>query len=161
MKLYIRQKVFSWADQFTVKDASGEDRYLIRGELFSWGKKLRVYDRQQQEAAYIRQEVWSFMPRYYVEVAGRQVAEIVKEFTLLRPKYRIDGLGWEIEGSFWEHDYEITKNGRTIVTIHKEWMTWGDCYEMDIVNPEDELIALAVVLAIDCVAAAQAAANNS
>jgi uncharacterized protein YxjI len=49
------------------------------------------------------------------------------------------------------HDYEITQNGRSIVTIRKEWMTWGDSYELDIANPKDELVALAVVLTIDCV----------
>lgn len=30
-------------------------------------------------------------------------------------------------------------------------MMWGDTYELDIVDPKDELLALAVVLAIDCV----------
>ena len=34
---------------------------------------------------------------------------------------------------------------------YKEWMTWGDSYELDIVNPSDEIVALAVVLTIDCV----------
>ena len=29
MKLYIKQKVFSWGDKFTVKDVNGED--LCRG----------------------------------------------------------------------------------------------------------------------------------
>ena len=42
MKLYIRQKVFSWGDRFTVKDAAGEDRYAVQGEAFSLGKKLHV-----------------------------------------------------------------------------------------------------------------------
>ena len=49
------------------------------------------------------------------------------------------------------HDYEITQGGRTIVSINKEWMTWGDSYELNIKNPEDEIVALAVVLTIDCV----------
>ena len=44
MKLYIKQKVFSWGDKFTVKDVNGEDRYFVEGEIFSWGKKLHVYD---------------------------------------------------------------------------------------------------------------------
>ena len=44
MKLYIKQKVFSWGDKFTVKDSNGEDRYYVEGEIFSWGKKLHVYD---------------------------------------------------------------------------------------------------------------------
>ncbi len=29
MKLYIKEKVFSWGDKFTVKDASGSDKYVV------------------------------------------------------------------------------------------------------------------------------------
>lgn len=155
MKLYIKQKIFSWNDKFSVYDESGVERYFVEGEFFSWGKKLHVYDKMQQEAAFIRQEVLTFLPKFIVSINGRDIAEIVKEFTFFKPKYRIDGLGWEIDGDFWDHDYEITKNGRTIVRLNKEWFTWGDCYELDIENPEDEIVALAVVLAIDCVLAAQ------
>jgi len=152
MKLYIKEKVFSWGDRFTVKDEFGDDKYLIEGEIFSWGKKLHVYDMAGRETAFIKQEVWSFLPRYYVFCNGQKVAEIKKEFTFFFPKYSIDGLGWEIEGSFLEHEYRITRDGQNIVTISKEWMTWGDSYELDIRNRADELLALAVVLTIDCVA---------
>ena len=151
MKLYIREKVFSWGDKFTVKDAYGEDKYIVEGEVFTFGKKLHVYDRSGREVAFIKQEVWSFLPRFYVFCGDRQVAEIKKEFTFLFPRYTIEGLGWEIEGSFMAHDYEITRGGGTIVRIRKEWMTWGDSYELEILNPADEIVALAVVLTIDCV----------
>ncbi len=151
MKLYIKEKVFSWGDKFTVKDAFGNDRYVVEGEVFSFGKKLHVYDMAGREVAFIRQEVWSWMPRYYVSCGGRQVAEIKKEFTFFFPRFVIEGLGWEINGKFMAHDFEITKNGRRIVTITKEWMTWGDSYELDIADPADEIVALAVVLTIDCV----------
>ena len=161
MKLYMKQKVFSWADTFTVKDQLGEDKYSIKGEVFSWGKKLHVYDRSGREVAFVRQKLWTFMPRYMVSVNGTDVAEIVKEFTFLRPKYSILGPGWEVDGSFWEHDYEVTENSRPIVSIRKEWMTWGDTYELDIADAENEVMALAVVLAIDCVLDAQQNANNS
>lgn len=86
MKLYIKQKVFSWVDRFTIKDENGRDRYYVEGELFSWGKKLHVYSMDGNEAAFIQQKVWSFLPRYFVFVGGEQVAEIVKEFTFLRPR---------------------------------------------------------------------------
>ena len=150
MKLYIREKVFSWGDKFTVKDAMGNDRYLVQGEVFSWGKKLHVYDMRGEEVAFIKQRLWTWMPKYDVFCNDRHIAEIRREFSLF-PKYAIDGLGWEINGSFLAHDYEITQYDRTIVRIRKEWMTWGDSYELDIVNPADELVALAVVLTIDCV----------
>ena len=149
MKLYIKEKVFSWGDKFTVKDQYGNDKYIVEGEIFTWGKKLHVYDMHGREVAFIKQEIWSFMPRYYVFCNGRQVAEIKKEFTFFFPRYSIDGLGWEIEGSFMAHDYEITQGGRSIVTIRKAWMTWGDTYELDIADPADEILALAVVLTID------------
>lgn len=156
MKLYISQKIFSWVDRFTVKDESGNDKYFVEGEFFSWGKKLHIKDAFGTEAAFIQQKVFSLLPKFFVLVNGTQVAEIVKEFTFFRPKYNIEGLGWEIEGSFMAHDYEISEQGSSIVSIHKEWMTWGDCYSLNISKPEDEILALAVVLAIDCVMAAEA-----
>lgn len=164
MKLYIKQKVFSWGDNFTVKDEYGQDRYYVEGEIFSFGNKLHVYDMSGREVAFIKQELWSWMPRYDVFCGNRQIAEIKKEFTFLFPKYSIEGLGWEINGRFLAHDYEITKSGYPIVTISKEWMTWGDSYELNISNPQDEIVALAVVLTIDCVmdsqSSAAASANN-
>ena len=161
MKLYIRQKVFSWRDRFSILDETGSERYFVEGELFSWGKKLHVYDTFGTEAAFIQQKVFSFLPRFFVFVGGMQAAEIVKEFTFFRPRYSIEGLGWEVNGSFMAHDYEITRSGMPIVAIHKEWMTWGDCYELDIADGEDEVIALAVVLAIDCVMDAQSSSAGA
>lgn len=161
MILYVRQKVFSWRDRFTVKDENGADKYYVEGELLSWGKKLHIYDMAGNEVAFIQQKVFSFLPRYYVFINGRQVAEIVKEFTFFKPRYSISGLGWEVEGNIWTHDYNIAKNGRSIVSIRKEWLTWGDCYTLDITNQEDEIIAMAAVLTIDCVMAAQSAASSS
>ena len=161
MKLYIKEKVFSWGDKFTVKDEYGRDKYIVEGEVLSFGKKLHVYDLSGREVAFIKQEIWSFLPRFYVFCGDRQVAEIKKEFTLLFPKYSIEGLGWEINGSFMAHDYEITQSGRSIVVISKEWMTWGDSYELDILNPADELVALAVVLTIDCVMESDSGASIS
>ena len=94
MKLYIRQKVFSWVDRFTVKNESGTDKYFVGGELFSWGKKLHVTDIYGNEAAFIQQKIFSFLPKFFVFIDGRQVAEITKKFTFLRPRYSIEGLDW-------------------------------------------------------------------
>ena len=159
MKLYIKEKVFSWGDKFTVKDVSGRDKYIVEGKVFSWGKKLHVYDMAGREAAFIKQEVWSWLPRYYVFCGDRQVAEIKKEFSFFFPKYSIEGLGWEIDGTFMAREYEITKAGRTIVTISKEWMTWGASYELDIADPADVIVALAVVITIDCVTESNSGAS--
>ena len=158
MKLYIKQKVFSWGDKFTVKDAYGTDRYIVEGEVFSFGKKLHVYDTHHVERAYIKQELLTWMPRYSVYTNGTQVAQVKREFTFFRPQYTIEGPGWKVDGDFFAHDYQITHAGRVIATICKEWMTWGDSYELDISDGVNEITALAVVLAIDAVIESQ---NNN
>ena len=70
-----------------------------------------------------------------------------------------------MNGDFWAHDYEfVDRSERPIVTVHKVWLAWGDSYELDIARREDEVPALATVLAIDCVldaASAGAAASSS
>ena len=62
-----------------------------------------------------------------------------------------------------KHDASlICVHGREVVSISKEWFTWGDCYALDIADSADEMLALAVVLAIDAVhAQANAAAAST
>ena len=151
MKLYMKEKVFTLSDKFFVMDEEGNEKYIVEGEFLSLGKRLHIYDLQGAEVAFIKQELLTFLPRFTVSVDGAEAAQVKREFSLFLPRYTIEGLGWEIEGSFWEHDYQITRQGSPIVTIQKEWMTWGDSYELDITNPADEITALAVVLTIDCV----------
>ena len=158
MNLYIKERVFTWGDKFDVCDQSGTPKYYVEGEVFSWGKKLHVYDRFNREVAFIKQEVFSWMPTYKVYVNQNEVAQIRREFSFFHPRYSVDGLGWDVEGNFWEHNYQITQNGRSIVSIDKEWMTWGDTYELTIADDADEIVALAVVLTIDCVVEQQ---NNN
>ena len=154
MKLYMKEKVFSWNERFTIKDENGWDKYFVEGEFLSLGKKLHLLNINGEEVAFIQQRLLTLMPRFSVSVAGREIAEIRKEFTFFFQRYVIDGLGWEIDGDVWAHDFVIRKNGRTIVRIDKEWFTWGDSYVLEIADPADEILALAVVLTIDCVAEA-------
>ena len=159
MKLYMKEKVFSFHDRFTIKDEHGWDKYFVEGELFSLGKRLHILDVHGQELALIRQQLFTLMPRFTLTVRGREIGEIRKEFTLFYQRYCVDSLGWEIEGSFWEHEFEIRRGGQIVARIYKEWLTWGDSYSIDIADPAYELPALAVVLTIDCVA--EAGSSNS
>ena len=153
MKLLIEEHVFTWSDRFTVTDEAGHDRYYVQGELFSWGKKLHVTTTDGREVAYIEQQLFTFRPRYAVYVDGELIGEVVREFSLFTPRYTVesaDGADWDVEGAFLVHDYTVYRGDEPIVTIQKEWFTWGDCYVLDIRDPADEIPALALVLAMDC-----------
>ena len=150
MKLFIKQKVFSWRDRFSVKDESQRDRWFAQGEIFTFGRKLHVYNADGVEAAFIRQKVFSFLPRYYIEIDGVEF-EFVREFTFLRPKYTIRNLDWTVDGNFWEHEYAVLDSQGEVMRIAKAWLSWGDFYELDISDEQNELLCLCVALAIDCI----------
>lgn len=99
-KLYIRQKVFSFADRFRVKNEYEEELFRVEGEVLSLGKKLHVFDSTEREVIFIQQKLWSFKPRFFVSVDGVQIAEIVREWSF-RPRYTIAGMPWTVEGDLW------------------------------------------------------------
>lgn len=160
MKLYIKQRIFTWRDKFYVYDELGNEKYYVEGEVFSWGKKLHLYDMRGNELAFIYQKVFTFLPEYHIARNGVDIAEVVKEFTFFKQKYSAQGLDWQVQGNFWAHEYEITKHGQTIAAIAKEWMTWGDSYEICMGDDVDEIMALSVVLVIDACMASQNNANT-
>ncbi len=155
MKLYIKQKVFTIKDKFTVKNEAGNDKYFVEGKLLSLGKKFYIYNMEKEEVAYIEQKLMNLMPKFFVYVKGEKIAEIHKKFSFLKPKYEIVGKNWVTNGDLWAHEYNITDmdSGNQIASMHKEWMTWGDSYMLDIVDEKHEISIMALILAIDAVMA--------
>jgi len=126
MKLYLKQKVFSWRDRFYVKDEYGIDRFAVEGEIFTWGKKLCVYNESGMQVAFIRQKVWSWLPQYFVEIGGRVVCEVVKEITFFKQCYRLEGLPWRLDGDFWAHEYSLNDtDGGQIMRLSKKMVHLG------------------------------------
>lgn len=144
--------------RFTVKDEAGSDRYFVEGKFFSLQSEMHIYNAQQQEVARIFREMFRWMPRYHLEINGQIAATIVKEFTFFKDRYHLEDTSLHIEGDYWSHEYRIYDGEHLIMQISKEWFTWGDSYMLDIRDSKYELIALGIVLAIDCVQASQ---NNA
>lgn len=162
MKLYLKQKVFSWGDSFTVYDENGNDKYYVEGEIFSFGKKLHIYDLSGNELCFIYQKLMSFLPKYFISKNGFDVAQVVKNFTFFHQSYSVEGFGWVVEGDFFAHEYEISSGCGTVAAVSKQWFTFGDAYEISTADGVNDVDALAVVLVIDaCLAASQSAAALS
>ena len=68
MKLYIRQKVFSFKDKFSIYDENGEIQYTAEGEIFTLGKKLHIKDLNGREVIFIKQRLLTFLPKYEISI---------------------------------------------------------------------------------------------
>lgn len=149
MRLLIKQRVFSWTDTYDVYNGNGESKYFVKAEFFSIGHKIHIYDTMQREIGMIQEKVFTFLPKFEVIIGGRIVGQIEKQVAFFKPRYKIDYNNWTVEGNFWGWDYDVVSGNKTIVHISKELLHWGDTYILDIQEPEDEIYALLLVIAID------------
>ena len=150
MKLLIKQRVFSWTDTYDVYDESGMPRYFVKAEFLSLGHQIHVYDKRTgEEVGSVHQKLLTFLPAFEIVINGRVQGCVRKELTLFRPRYQVDLRGWEVQGDLFEWDYQVMGGGREVMSISKEFFTWGDTYSLEFGNPADELPGLLLVIAID------------
>lgn len=149
MRLLFKQRMFSWFDSYDIYYENGETAYTVKGQL-SWGHCLKIYDPDGREVGTVQERVLTLLPSFEVCACGQCLGSIRKEFTLFSPRYSIDFLSWQVEGSFLEWDYTVRNaGGQTVAMVSKELLHWTDTYVIDVANPADALPALMLVLAID------------
>lgn len=150
MELLIKQRVFAWSDTYDVYDGNGNPRYYVRGEILSLGHQIHVYRHDTgEEVGSIRQRLLTLLPRFDVRIGGREVGTVSREFSLFVPSYHVDYLNWSVEGDLFSWNYQVYQGSREVMSIEKEWLTWGDTYVLRFSDPGFELPGLMLVLAID------------
>ncbi len=161
MNLYMKQKVFSWRAKFSITDENGEPQYYAQGELISLGRNLHIYDANMNEVAEVRQKLTSLISLYRIFVGMMDLGEIKIKTSFLKAKYELTGLGWIITSTTFQRSHTITdKNGKVIGAMHKKLMSWGDCYEIEVEDPENTLAVVAVVVAINAIHCDEREENN-
>lgn len=152
MQLLIKQRIFAWGDTYDIYDETGEPRYFVKGKVFSLGHQIHVFDKQTgEEVGAIRQKLLTFLPKFEIVIDGKMVGTISREFTFLKPKYRVDFRDWAVDGDFLGWNYVARRGEYEVLRVLKEVLTWSDTYAIHYTNPADEVPALMLVLAIDAV----------
>ena len=131
MRMYFKQRLFSWFDSYDIYNEQGNPIY-------------------GNEAGTVKEQIFTFLPKFEIYQGNQYLGCIKKEFSFLKPRYDIDYNGWHIDGSFMEWDYKITDAaGGMVASISKELFHMTDQYVIDVYDPQNPLIALMFVLAID------------
>lgn len=149
MRMYFKQRFFSWFDSYDIYDEQGNTLFVVKGQL-AWGHCLKIFDIYGNEVGTVKEQILTFLPKFGVYLGDRYLGCIRKEFAIFSNKYDIDYNGWHIDGDFWEWDYEITDAmGNIVASISKELFHMTDQYVIDVTNENDAIYALMFVLAID------------
>lgn len=149
----MRQKLFSWGDDFFIKDETGRDVFFVDGKAFSFGDQLSFQDLAGNELAFIKQRLLSWGPTYEIYRGGALYAVVKKElFTFFKCVFTVDAPGpddLEAEGDFLDHEYLFNRQGSPIAEVSKAWFSWTDSYGVDIAEREDDILILASTVVID------------
>ena len=153
MRYVLKQKFWSWGDDFTIKNAAGQDMFFVDGRAFSLGNKLSFQDTSGNELAFIRQKLLSWGPTYEITHQGELVAVVKKQlFTFFNCRFTVDVPGpddLEAAGDFLDREYTFGRRGRAVAQVSKKWFAWTDTYGVDIVEGEDDVLVLASTVVID------------
>ena len=160
-KLYIKQKLFSFGEKFTVYDEQERPQYYVQGSFMQLPKSFKVLNQREKEIATITKKIFSWLPKFYVDIRNNPQIIIDKELTFFKAKYHISAEGIEVQGNWWDMDFQVIRHGRVIADINKRWLTFGDTYEVNILDEKYEEMIISLVIAIDCVKEDQRAASSA
>ncbi len=152
-KLYLKQKIFSFADRYKVYDEKQNVVYHCEGKLFSIAHRIDVFDSvKNQQLFTLRRRLFRLMQTYVLtDPQGNEVAQIRRRFSFFKPKIDIEGKfgSLTIDGDLFAHHFSIIQDGTTVVDFSKKWIAWGDSYEITIHPDENTGFFVALVIMID------------
>lgn len=153
MRYVMKQKLFSFGEDFNIQDADGKDVFFVDGKAFSFGDQLSFRDLAGNELVSIRQRLLSWGPTYEIYWKGELYAVVKKElFTFFKCRFTVDVPGpddLDAEGDFLDHEYVFRRGDRTVAAVSKQWFSWSDTYGVDIAEGEDDVLILASTVVID------------
>ncbi len=159
MKVYIKNKMFSWGGGSSVMDENKNQLYKVKGKVFSVTKKKRLYDLNDNKLYTIRNKWRVFFkglttPKAYIyDADDNKIATLTTKFINFNNEYFVQNYKDEIkiEGKFASREMKILRNGEIIGYITRNFAIIGefdDRFQLE-ANEEDIPFLIALVIAMD------------
>ncbi len=161
MKYLIKQKIFSLTDSFEIEDETGTVVITAKGKFFSISSTQTLFDQKGIELLKIQRKYLTLLPACKLLCADGSEWLIRKCFwPFWTSRYSIKGPAGELEinGNLWQHEYQISQQGRLLASVSKTWFSWSDTYGVQIFEQSLTTQLLAAVIVIDRI---QHASRNS
>jgi uncharacterized protein YxjI len=147
----MHEKLFSIGDDYWIEDDSGARAFRVNGKALRIRDTWVLEDSGGNEVATIREKKLSIRNSITIDLGGRH-ATVKKALVGLRDRFVVEVDGGEdlkITGNIVDHEYEIERDGEQIAEVSKKWFRVRDTYGVEVRNPLDTPLVLAVTVAID------------
>ncbi len=151
MKYYIKQKVFTVRDQFTIKDYSQNDVFQVQGKFMSITNKLELLNMDGSQVLNSKKLLFKLLPVYQIFSNHDEELAVIKKKFSIKPKFEvtIGGIEYTVSGSFFAHTFSVMLEENEVATIIKKVFSFGDSYEIDILDESKKELLLFIVIIID------------
>ena len=153
----IRQKLISIGDDFWIENAQGQKVYKVDGKALRIRKTLEFEDMNGNKLAQIKERLLSIKDTMVIEDAnGRDIATVKKALIApLRDKWDVNVKGGKdltVQGNILDLEYDIKKGRKKVAEVSKKWFTITDTYGVEIEDGQNDILILAIAVAIDMMA---------
>lgn len=148
-KLYMKEKKISIKGKYKVFDEKDNVKYTIEGSFIKIPKRFTITNSLGKEVAEVSKKLISLRPKYTIDINGKEVVTLKKKLAAIGSKYKIESEDIEVKGDWWDYNFKVLRKGKQIATVSKKLLSWGDSFVLEVNNPRDETIIVALVVAID------------
>ena len=149
----IRERMFRLGEDSDITDEAGQPVLHVDGKVLTLHDRLVLLDPAGHEVGQVHRKLAALRPTYEITIDGKNVAEVRKHlFTPFRERFTIEVHGaaeMEINGDLLDHEFTIERDGQTVATISKRWLSMTTSYAVAPAPGEDDVLILASVLALD------------
>jgi uncharacterized protein YxjI len=153
----IRQNLISIGDDFWIENAEGKKVFKVDGKVLRIRKTLVFEDAQGKKLAQIQQRLLTIRDTMVIDDADGKEWAVVKKALIapLRDRFSVkvkNGQDLDVQGSIFEHEYTVKDGRNQVAQVSKKWFSFTDTYGVEIDSGQNDILILAVAVAIDMMA---------
>jgi uncharacterized protein YxjI len=157
VRYQMHQRMLAIGDDFWIENERGERAFKVDGKALRLRKTLVFEDAQGNELCKIQERLLRIKDSMEIEgPAGEQLAMVKKALiTLLRDRWIAkigDGPDLQVQGNVLDHEYTIEAGRTKVAEVSKKWFRLRDTYGVEVAPGQNDVLILAITVAIDTMA---------
>ena len=153
----MRQRMVTIGDDFWIENQAGQKVFKVDGKALRLRKTLKFEDAHGQELCQIQEKVARIKESMEIEGPNGEQLAMVKKAMITPVRERFvakigNGPDLDIQGNLLDHEYTIEEGRNKIAEISKKWFRLRDTYGVEIEPGQNDILILAITVAVDMIA---------
>jgi uncharacterized protein YxjI len=153
----MRQRMIAIGNDFWIENQQGDRVFKVDGKALRIRNTLVFEDSQNQELCTIQERMLRLKDTMEIEGTNGERLALVKKALIapLRDRWVVkigDGPDLDVQGNILDYAYTIESERNKIAEVSKRWFRLTDVYGVEIEPGQNDVLILAVTVAIDMMA---------